>query len=176
MGISLDAIEPLVGERLHAVIEASAGTRSKFKYEPSLGMFTLHHVLPAGTSFPLDFGFLPNTHGADGDPLDVLVFADEPLPVGVVVPCRLVGVIEALQASRSARAVRNDRYLAVADASRAHAGWSDLAAIPRELLVAVETFFVSYNAQRSVTFEVKARRGAVPALRGLRRTLRRGSG
>jgi inorganic pyrophosphatase len=36
-------------------------------------------VLPLGTTFPYDFGFVAGTKAADGDPLDVLVVADEPL-------------------------------------------------------------------------------------------------
>ena len=52
---------------LHAVIEASAGSRNKFKFDPRLGVFVLHSVLPLGTSFPYDFGFLPSTCGEDGD-------------------------------------------------------------------------------------------------------------
>ena len=44
--------------------------------------FVLSGVLPLGLSFPYDFGFLPSTLGDDGDPLDVLVLADEAMPPG----------------------------------------------------------------------------------------------
>ena len=58
----------------------------------------LSGVLPLGLSFPYDFGFLPSRrYGDDGDPLDVLVLADEAMPPGTVAPCRIVGVIEAEQ-------------------------------------------------------------------------------
>jgi inorganic pyrophosphatase len=48
---------------------------------PSL-RFELSGLLPAGMSFPLDFGFVPGTLAEDGDPLDVLVISDEPSAVG----------------------------------------------------------------------------------------------
>ena len=74
-----------------AVIEATQGTRHKLKYRPEWRAFVLSGVLPLGLSFPYDFGFLPSTRGDDGDPLDVLVLADEAMPPGTVAPCRLVG-------------------------------------------------------------------------------------
>lgn len=41
--------------------------------------------------FLYDFGFVPGTKAADGDPLDVLVLIDEPLFPGCLVECRLIG-------------------------------------------------------------------------------------
>ena len=82
---------------LLAVVEATQGTRHKLKYRPAWNAFVLHRVLPLGLAFPYDFGFLPSTLGDDGDPLDVLVLADEALPPGTVVPCRIVGAVEAEQ-------------------------------------------------------------------------------
>ena len=47
--------------------------------------------MPKGSYFPYDFGFIPSTSGDDGDPLDVLVFMDDPAPVGCVLTIRLIG-------------------------------------------------------------------------------------
>src|SRR6185369_1482784 len=82
---------------LNAVVETIAGSRNKFAYDEELGLFRLKGVLPAGASFPFDFGFVPSTKGGDGDPLDVLVLMDEPAFAGCLVPARLVGVITAQQ-------------------------------------------------------------------------------
>ena len=107
--------------RLLAVIEAPRGSSNKVKFDPATGVFFVHKVLPPGTVFPFDFGFVPATLGADGDPLDVLVLMDQPAVPGVAAPCRLGGMIEAVQRrakdTRSARGTRNDRLIAVADGS-----------------------------------------------------------
>ncbi len=42
-------------------------------------------------SFPYDFGFVPRTEAEDGDPLDVLIFMDQPAYPGVLLKCRLIG-------------------------------------------------------------------------------------
>jgi inorganic pyrophosphatase len=135
-------------------------------------------VLPLGTAFPYDFGFLPSTLGDDGDPLDVLLFADEAVPPGSVVPCRIVGVIEAEQQEEakpghddpqqleSAKAPeRNDRLLAVAAASHRWRECRDIGDVADNVLEEVERFFVFYNQQKSVRFRPLARRGADAAER-----------
>src|SRR5437870_5086747 len=105
-----------------SVIEATQGTRHKLKYRAEWNAFVLDGVLPLGLSFPYDFGFLPSTLGDDGDPLDVLVLADEALPLGALAPVRIVGVIEAEQQEKGGRAERNDRLLAVTDPSHRYRG------------------------------------------------------
>ena len=73
------------------VIETPRGSGNKLTYDPELGAFKLDRVLPAGMTFPFDFGFLPQTIADDGDPLDVIVLLDSPAYPGCVVPSRLVG-------------------------------------------------------------------------------------
>ena len=56
-------------ETLNAIIDTPRGSRNKFKYDEKKHVFKLTGVLPAGSSFPYDFGFLPSTKGEDGDPV-----------------------------------------------------------------------------------------------------------
>jgi inorganic pyrophosphatase len=55
------------------VIETPKGSRNKFAFDPKQHIFELKKVLPAGMTFPYDFGFVPSTEADDGDPVDVLV-------------------------------------------------------------------------------------------------------
>jgi inorganic pyrophosphatase len=146
-----------------AVIEATQGTRHKLKYEPKRQAFVLNGSLPLGLSFPYDFGFLPSTRGDDGDPLDVLVLADEGVPPGCVVPCRLVGVIEAEQQDEGEPAERNDRLLAVARHSHRYGECRALADIATGVLDEIEHFFIAFNAQKGGRFRPLARRDAAAA-------------
>jgi len=154
--------------RLQAVIEAPRGSANKLKFDPGRGVFTLHNVLPLGVAFPFDFGFVPGTLGEDGDPLDVLVLMDEATFPGVVVPCRLIGVIEARQRPRDvrgARPTRNDRLVAVADKSHRHGDARALADLGDAMLAEIERFFVFYNDQKGVRFEPIGRAGKSAARR-----------
>ena len=161
------------GGRWLAVIEATQGTRHKFKYHAESDAFVLSGVLPLGLGFPYDFGFLPSTLGDDGDPLDVLVLADEALPLGALAPVRIVGVIEAEQQEKGGRAERNDRLLAVTDPSHRYRGCRALADIAKNVLDEIERFFVVFNAHKGGSFRPIARRGAAAAIRLVERGRRR---
>jgi inorganic pyrophosphatase len=150
---------------VRAVIEACQGSRNKLKYDPDLNAFVLHKVLPLGMSFPWDFGFVPSTRAADGDPIDVLVLMDEAAPAGVVVSCRLVGVIEAEQRDPGGPLRRNDRLVAVAVASHRYRRVRAIEDIADDLLVEVERFFINYNGQQDRVFRPLGRRGAAEAER-----------
>ena len=63
----------------NVVIETVKGCRNKFKYDAETGTFSLCKVLPCGSVFPFDFGFIPSTIGDDGDPLDVLILMEAAL-------------------------------------------------------------------------------------------------
>ena len=109
------AFDP-VAMTCRAIVETPEGSRSKFDFDPGSGLFRLHSLLPEGMTFPLDFGFIPSTRAEDGDPLDAMVFTDEPSPVGALIDVRIVGVIAADQNGAAGR-VRNDRIIAVAQVS-----------------------------------------------------------
>src|SRR5215207_6360174 len=121
-------------DNLIAVVEATRGSRNKFTYDDQRRIFTLDAVLPAGASFPFDFGFIPSTHGQDGDPIDVLILMEEPAFVGAVIPARLVGAIQAEQTEKNGETLRNDRLISVASASHLYRGIEALDALPPNLV------------------------------------------
>src|SRR5579872_5124757 len=98
--------------KLQVIIETPKGSRNKYAFDPKQSVFALKKVLPAGMSFPYDFGFIPSTKAEDGDPTDVLVLMDEPAFPGCLLKCRIVGIIEGEQGKKKG-AERNDRIVAI---------------------------------------------------------------
>lgn len=144
---------------LNAVIDTPKGSRNKYEYDEERGVFKLGGVMPAGSVFPFDFGYVPGTLGEDGDPLDVLVLMDEPAFAGCVVPARLIGVIEAEQTERGGEAARNDRLIAVAADSHNHEHLGSLERLSANLLDEIEHYFVSYNEVKGKRFRPLSRGG-----------------
>ena len=98
---------------VHVVIECPRGAAVKLKFDPRMGAMTLSRPLPAGMTYPHDWGFVPGTCAPDGDPLDALVICDVGTAPGVVVPCRLLGVLELEQDHKNgAGRERNDGLIA----------------------------------------------------------------
>ena len=122
---------------VNVIIETPRGSRHKFDFDPKRRLFKLAGTLPAGHTFPFDFGFVPSTLGDDGDPLDILVLMDAAAFAGCLVPCRLIGVIEAEQTEHGATE-RNDRLLAVATNSITHRSLRDLSDVNDDLLGQIE--------------------------------------
>jgi inorganic pyrophosphatase len=167
----LDRLAPFEDDCVLVVIETPKGSQNKFAFEPRFGTFVLKTVLPAGAVFPFDFGFVPSTRAADGDPVDVLVLMDEPVFPGCVVPSRLIGVIEA-EETDDAGAVRNDRLIAVALKSSTHKSIRNLKDLSQDLIDQIEHFFISYNEEHGKRFTVKGQAGRTSALKEVKKRMR----
>ena len=129
---------------VQVVIETPKDSRNKYAFDPEQKVFELKKVLPAGMAFPYDFGFIPRTKAEDGDPTDVLVLMDEPAFPGVVLKCRLIGIIEGEQGDNKDKE-RNDRVVAV---EKENHSWSDIKHIDdlgKQFLRELEEFFVNYH-------------------------------
>lgn len=148
---------------LQVIIETPKGSRNKFSFDPEQRVFALKKVLPAGMTFPYDFGFLPKTMAPDGDPIDVLLLMDEPAYPGVLVRARLIGVMEGEQIDGKKKN-RNDRLLAVAEANHLYANVKTHHDLPRQFLSELEQFFVNYHKQEGKEYKLLGCRGADHAM------------
>ena len=154
--------------QVQLIIETPKGSRNKYAFDPEQRSFRLKKVLPEGMSFPHDFGFIPSTEAADGDPIDVLLLMDQPAFPGCVVDARLVGVIEAEQ-SEEGESKRNDRLIAVCNASHTHSDVRSVADLNDTLLREIEDFFINYNASNGKKFKVLGCKGPKAAARCLKK-------
>jgi inorganic pyrophosphatase len=135
--------------RVTVVIETPKGSRNKLKFDPATRQFKLSKVMPEGMMFPYDFGFVPSTKAEDGDPLDVLVLTDAGLFPGCQVDCRLIAVIKAEQ-EQEQETTRNDRLIAVAEASLLYSETKSLDDLNPTVLKQIDEFFVNYQRVRNV--------------------------
>jgi len=149
-------------EDLNVIIDTPKDSRNKYKFDEKLGLFKLGGVLPVGAFFPFDFGYVPQTLGGDGDPIDVLVLMDEPAFVGCLIQSRLIGVIAAEQ-TEEGKTETNDRLIAVAANSRTHTDVKSLNDLNETLVDEIEHFFVSYNQAKGKEFKLLGRFGAQKA-------------
>jgi inorganic pyrophosphatase len=152
---------------LRVIVETPKGSDVKYKYDEQNDCFVFDKILPFGHVFPFNFGFLPHTLAPDGDPLDALVLLEHPVAVGCVVPCRLLGVIEASQ-SEGAQKNRNDRLICVAEKSLDYREIRSMQELEPGLMEGIEEFFISYNLRQGRKFEVLGRFGDSHAIESIR--------
>lgn len=63
-------------------IEIPKGQRNKYEIDHETGRVRLDRYLYTPMAYPTDYGFIEDTLGEDGDPLDALVLLPQPLLPG----------------------------------------------------------------------------------------------
>ncbi|MGH9354597.1 MAG: inorganic diphosphatase [Terriglobia bacterium] len=76
------------------IVEIPKNSTNKYEYDTHLGVFRLDRTLYSPMHYPGDYGFIPGTMAHDGDPMDVLILADEPTFTGCMMEVRPVGVLD----------------------------------------------------------------------------------
>lgn len=145
------------------IVETPKGSSQKFDFEPEQNVFVLNKIMPSGTVFPFDFGFIPGTLGADGDPLDVMVLSESGTFTGCAVDCRIIGVITATQREQDGNTTENDRFIGIPAISKLYKHIQDINELDKELLEQLKHFFISYNEQAGKVFNITGTLGPVAA-------------
>lgn len=143
---------------VQVVIETPKGSRNKYAFDQEQKVFELKKVLPAGMTFPYDFGFVPQTLAEDGDPVDVLALMDEPAFPGCLLKCRLIGIIQGEQGDKK-KTIRNDRVVAVEKENHTFANIKHVDELGKQFLEELEEFFVNYHKLSGEQFRVLDVRG-----------------
>jgi inorganic pyrophosphatase len=99
---SLCDLDPGPGcpEIVRMIVEIPKGSTNKYEYARDLGVFRLDRALYSPVHYPGDYGFIPGTLSADGDPLDVLALAEEPTFPGCMVEVRPIGILNMIDRRR----------------------------------------------------------------------------
>jgi inorganic pyrophosphatase len=77
-----------------AVIEIPKGSRNKYEWDEELQAIKLDRFLFSSVVYPTDYGFIPETLGADGDPLDAMVLVSEATFPGCVIPVKVIALFK----------------------------------------------------------------------------------
>jgi inorganic pyrophosphatase len=79
---------------LNVIIEVPTGGEPvKYEFDKESGALCVDRFMGTSMFYPANYGFVPQTIAGDGDPVDVLVMTPFPLPPGVVVSCRAIGIL-----------------------------------------------------------------------------------
>jgi inorganic pyrophosphatase len=78
---------------LNTVVEISKGSILKIEWHRDSATFMLDRVEPSIYAKPVNYGFIPQTLDEDGDELDTLVVCSEPIPTGVWLEAKIIGVL-----------------------------------------------------------------------------------
>ena len=123
------------------VIEIPRGSRNKYEVDHDSGLIRLDRTLFTATQYPADYGFIPDTLGEDGDPLDALVLVLEPTFPGCLIRSRPIGMFRMRDEMGN-----DDKILCVAATDPRVAHLRDIEDVPEFDRLEIHHFFEVYKA------------------------------
>ena len=130
-----------MGVDFDVLIEIPRGSRNKYEVDHRSGRMRLDRTLFTSTQYPADYGYIENTLGADGDPLDALVLVPgDPLFPGVLVCCRAIGMFRMTDEKGG-----DDKILAVPSSDPRLEHLRDIHHVPEFDRLEIQHFFEVYK-------------------------------
>ena len=123
-----------------ATIEIPKGQRNKYEIDHETGRVRLDRFLYTSMVYPADYGYIENTLGEDGDPLDVLVLLPESVFPGVLINVRPVAMYKMVDEKGG-----DDKVLAVPAGDYRWDHIQELEDVPAFELAAIKHFFERYK-------------------------------
>ena len=136
-------------DTFHVIVETPRGSTLKLKYDPQWEAISVSRPLPLGVTYPYDWGFVPSTEAADGDPVDAMLLWDVSSYPGVVIPCRAIGVLRVEQnptGRESPGRIRNDRIMCLPIEARREHGVTSVTALSDRVRQELEQFAIAATA------------------------------
>ena len=139
----------------YAVVEITKGSKTKYELDKETGLIKLDRILYTSTHYPANYGLIPRTFAADGDPLDVLVLCSEPIQPMSLVRCYPIGMI-----TMKDNGADDDKIIAIPFDDPTYNSYKDLAELPRHIFKEMSHFFTVYKSlenKQTVIDEIQSR-------------------
>jgi inorganic pyrophosphatase len=149
-----------------AFIEIPKGSKVKYELDKATGLLRVDRVLYSAVHYPANYGFVPRTYCADGDPLDVLVLGQDEVAPQVLMRARAIGVMR----MRDDKG-QDDKIIAVHVDDPEYQGYKHIKDLPQHRLRELERFFLDYKVLEGKNVEVETPLGPKEALTILREAI-----
>ncbi len=123
------------------LIEIPRGQRNKYEVDHESGRIRLDRTLFTSTTYPTDYGYIENTLGEDGDPLDALVILEEPTFPGCLILSRPIAVFQMTDEKGP-----DAKVICVPAGDPRYEHMQDLSDIPSHQRGMIQHFFEVYKA------------------------------
>ncbi len=153
-------------DAFNVIVEIPKGSQNKYEYDEELDNLVLDFVFNGDFRFPFNYGYIPQTRGGDGDPVDVFIVGKHPIDPGVIVKSRAIGIIELLD-----RGEQDDKIIAVALADSEFSQFSESEDLPFDYKKIFTEFFIELGKQKNKTLEIKGFHDSSTATRAIESSL-----
>jgi inorganic pyrophosphatase len=147
-----------IPDEINVIVEINKGSKNKYELDKETGLIKLDRVMYTSQDYPFDYGFVPQTHWHDGDPLDVVLLTTHSLVPGLLLTARPVGVLDMIDDGESdakiiAVPVKDPRWNEV----------KDLSDVNPHTIEEIKHFFETYKQIQKKTVTIPTIRDAKAA-------------
>ena len=126
--------------QINGLVEIPQGSRAKYEVDKTTGLLKLDRVIYSSFHYPVNYGFIPQTLGYDGDPLDILIICSQSIQPLCLIETAVIGNMQMIDAGK-----QDDKIIAVAvnDPSVNHI--KSMKELPSHFLAELRNFFEQYK-------------------------------
>lgn len=147
-------------QQVQAIIEIPQGSKSKYEVDKDTGLLRLDRVIFSSFIYPVNYGFIPQTLGDDGDPLDILVLCSQAIQPLCLIEATIIGNMQMID-----QGDRDDKILAVATNDPTVNYIQDVQELPTHFFNQLRQFFEQYKVLENKKVEIDQFQGKEDAWR-----------
>ncbi|MFY7879816.1 MAG: inorganic diphosphatase [Lacibacter sp.] len=136
-------------EQVQALIEIPQGSRSKYEIDKETGLLRLDRIIFSSFIYPVNYGFIPQTLGQDGDPLDILVICSQPIQPLCLVEATVIGNMQMIDQGQM-----DDKIIAVASNDPTVKHIKDIDELPEHFFNELKHYFEEYKVLENKVVEI----------------------
>lgn len=140
---------PKAPATVNALIEIPQGSRAKYEVDKDTGLLKLDRVIYSSFQYPINYGFIPQTLGQDGDPLDILVLCSQTIHPLCLVEANVIGNMQMIDQGQT-----DDKIIAVAANDPSVNHYSRIVDLPQHFLLELKNFFEQYKVLENKKVEI----------------------
>lgn len=134
---------------VNALIEIPEGSKSKYEIDKKTGLLKLDRVIYSSFHYPVNYGFIPQTLGKDGDPLDILVMCSEAIQPLCLVEAFVIGNMQMIDTG-----LIDDKIIAVAVHDPGVNYITSLDLVPQHIFRVLKNYFEQYKVLENKKVEI----------------------
>jgi inorganic pyrophosphatase len=125
---------------VNAMIEIPQGSRTKYEIDKTTGLLKLDRVIYSSFHYPVNYGFIPQTLGEDGDPLDILVLCSQSIQALCLVQATVIGNMQMIDNGE-----KDDKIIAVATKDPSVNHITSIEQVPPHFISELRNYFEQYK-------------------------------
>ena len=136
-------------QEVNALIEIPKGSSCKYEIDKPTGLLKLDRVIYSSFHYPINYGFIPQTLGEDGDPLDILVLCSESIAPLCLVQATVIGNMQMIDNGE-----KDDKIIAVATKDPSVNHIKDIHELPIHFTNVLKNYFENYKVLENKIVEI----------------------